>query len=65
MQGCAVDKNGGVVARSSRFPGQPRADGARHPVIGQVPNMHDTGIPTFCRQRHKFMTIRGLFLQCG
>lgn len=37
MQGGTVENIGGLVALLSRFPGQPRSDGAPHPHIGQVP----------------------------
>jgi len=32
-----------LVALLSRFPGQPRADGAPHPHIGQVPKARNAG----------------------
>ncbi len=43
MQGGTVENFGGLVALLSRFPGQPRADGAPHPHIGQVPKARNAG----------------------
>ncbi|BDW88047.1 hypothetical protein MACH01_08140 [Thalassospira tepidiphila] len=43
MQGGTVENFGGLVALLSRFPGQPRADVAPHPHIGQVPKARNAG----------------------
>jgi len=55
MQGGTVENFGGLVALLSRFPGQPRADGARHFFIGQARNACNskTSGVAACRTRDK------------